>query len=224
MRSPFVLLLSRSRRQRANAVASDDNGLLDILTNVVGVLALVTSLTAIFAAASSLNIQTPMAVQTKQRLYLLQASKDGVWDLQPAVERMTTLDRERVAAVKRCQAEDAAAQGPCQRSLDGWSRSGEVASIRYSVSHREGIIQKQGAPTSVAADLKKPGQWLDQKFRELAQQKQAVFVLVEADGFDTYRSIKAMAQLQGLRLGWEPWYKGDPIYFWGNTGRSLTVQ
>jgi len=27
-----------------------------------------------------------------------------------------------------------------------------------------------------------------------------------------------------VRLGWEPWYKGEPIYFWGNAGRSLTVQ
>jgi hypothetical protein len=27
-----------------------------------------------------------------------------------------------------------------------------------------------------------------------------------------------------VRLGWEPWMKGEPIYFWGQGGRSLTVQ
>lgn len=223
-RSNHLLLLMRSRRRAAAEAAADDNGLLDILTNVVGVLALVTSLTAIFAAAASLNIQTPMAVQTKQKLYLLQASQAGLWDLQPAVDRMVALDRERVAAVERCRGLVAATRAACEAGLDGWSRAGQAGSVRYSVSHQEGVVQKQGAPLVPSADLTKPDGWLDRKFKELAKQRQAVFVVLENDGFDTYRAIKSMAQRHGLRMGWEPWYPSDPIYFWGNAGRALTVQ
>jgi len=39
-----------------------------------------------------------------------------------------------------------------------------------------------------------------------------------------YRAIKSKALEHKVPIGWEPWYKGDPVYFWGNAGRNLTVQ
>ena len=66
--------------------------------------------------------------------------------------------------------------------------------------------------------------WLDTTMAQLAQRRQVVFVVLENDGFEAYRAIKAKAQQHGVRLGWEPWMKGEPIYFWGQGGRSLTVQ
>jgi hypothetical protein len=222
--SPYSLLLSRSRRRRSAQGGSDDNGLLDILTNVVGVLALVTSLTAIFAAAASLNIQTPMARQTRQKLHLLQVNQDGVWDLQPAVNQMVALDRERVAGLNRCETLPDQQRDACDAALESWSRSGGSAQARFSVSHQEGVIQKQGAPTVALGDIKKSGGWIDRTFEQLAKDRQAVFVVLEADGFENYRAIKAKAQAHGLKMGWEPWYSNDPIYFWGNAGRSLTIQ
>ncbi len=57
MSSPLLLLLKR----RQQGQGSDDTGLMDTLINVVGVLALITSLTAIFATSATLNIQVPMA-------------------------------------------------------------------------------------------------------------------------------------------------------------------
>jgi hypothetical protein len=86
------------------------------------------------------------------------------------------------------------------------------------------VIQKQGAPTVALGDIKKPGGWIDKTFELLAKDRQAVFVVLEADGFENYRAIKAKAQAHGLKMGWEPWYSNDPIYFWGNAGRSLTIQ
>ena len=101
MSSPLLLLLKRRQRRRQQGQGSDDTGLMDTLTNVVGVLALITSLTAIFATSATLNIQAPMAQRSKQAFHLLQANGDGIWDLQPAVAAMATADRERVAAVQR---------------------------------------------------------------------------------------------------------------------------
>jgi hypothetical protein len=57
-----------------------------------------------------------------------------------------------------------------------------------------------------------------------ARDTQAVFVVLESDGFATYRAIKAKAQQHGVHLGWEPWTAGTAINFWSNAGRRLTVQ
>lgn len=224
MSSPLLLLLRRRQQRHSTAAASDDTGLMDTLTNVVGVLALITSLTSIFAASASLNIQTPMAQKSKQPYHLLQANADGVWDLQPAVLAMAAADRERVAEVRRCRALPDGQAEACDRGLDGWSRRAQVGAVAYTVNHRQGSLQRTGPPTVPSQQLKDPGGWLDQTMVRLARERQVVFVVLENDGFTTYRVIKAKALQHGVRLGWEPWYKGDPITFWGNGGRALTVQ
>lgn len=226
MSSPLLLLLRRRGRLRDQAPNSNNIGLLDTLTNVVGVMALITSLLSIFAATGSLTIQAPMVRRSQQGFHLLQASAAGIWDLQPATHQMLQVDRERVVAVKRCTSlQQAAAQQQCNAALDGWSRQQLVGPIRVNVSHGQGSLQRVGPPTVPAAQLKGSGSaWLDTTMAALARDKQAVFVVLESDGFATYRAIKAKAQQHGVRLGWEPWNAGTAINFWSNAGRSLTVQ
>jgi len=219
------LLLLRRRRGRTDAgMGSNSDGLMDILCNVVGVMALITSLTGIFAASSALNIQAPMQHKSDRRFVLLQASKEGLWNLQPAVEQMAKLDRERAQEVNRCNQLLAPERETCEQGLDGWSRQQQVGPIQMRVSHANGLIQRNGPPTVLAADLKQPEGWLEQTMRQLAKDRQAVFVVLENDGFEVYRAIKSKALQHKVPIGWEPWYKGDPVYFWGNSGRNLTVQ
>jgi len=224
MRSRDVLLLRRRRGRSGPDLGSNSDGLMDILSNVVGVMALITSLTGIFAATSALNIQAPMQQKTDRRFVLLQASKEGLWNLQPAVTQMVTLDRERAESVNRCAQLLAPEREACDRALEGWARQRQVGPIQMQVSHANGLIQRNGPPTVLAADLKQPNGWLDQTMRQLAKDKQAVFVVLESDGFEVYRAIKSKALQHKVPIGWEPWYKGDPVYFWGNSGRNLTVQ
>jgi len=215
----------RRRRGRGDTdLGSNSDGLMDILCNVVGVMALITSLTGIFAAGSALNIQAPMQQKTDRRFVLLQASKEGLWNLQPAVEQMVKLDRERAQEVNRCNQLLAPERETCEQGLDGWSRQQQVGPIQMRVSHANGLIQRNGPPTVLAADLKQPEGWLEQTMRQLAKDRQAVFVVLENDGFEVYRAIKSKALQYKVPIGWEPWYKGDPVYFWGNSGRNLTVQ
>ena len=91
--SPSILLLRRRSRRTNSQLTDSSDGLMDILSNVVGVMALVGSLTGVFAATSSLNIQAPMQRKADRNFWMIQTSKEGVWDLQPAVKRMTELDR-----------------------------------------------------------------------------------------------------------------------------------
>lgn len=219
-----LLLKRRSRRGGGDGLGDSSDGLMDILSNVVGVMALIGSLTGIFATSSALNIQAPMQQKSSRNFVLLQAAKEGVWDLQPAVEQMVKLDRQRALEVNRCEQLLPPEKEACDRELDGWRREAQVGSIGMSVSHSNGLIRRNGPPTVLATDLKKKEGWLDQTMQRLAKEKKAVFVVLENDGFEAYRAIKNKALQYKVPIGWEPWYKDDPIYFWGNSGRNLTVQ
>lgn len=219
-----LLLFQRRRRRAPSELSAGEDGLLDILSNTVGVMALIAAMTGVTAMGGSLNLQAPMVRDTRKEVVLLQANGSGVWNLQPAAERMVELDRQRVAEVNRCQQLLAPEQAACQAALNGWERVEQIGPVSMIVNHRNGSLRISGPPTASAAELKQPDAWLDRTMAELGKQGKAVFIVLESDGFEVYRTIKAKALEHQVSLGWEPWYKGDPIYFWGNTGRSLTVQ
>ena len=148
MKSPTLLLLRRRRRRSAIETADSSDGLMDILSNVVGVMALVGSLTGVLAATSSLNIQAPMQRNADRNFWMLQASEDGVWDIQPAVNRMTELDRARAAEVNRCEQLLEPERDVCQEDLDGWSRYEQIGSMEMELSHEKGTLLRNGPPTA----------------------------------------------------------------------------
>lgn len=214
----------RRKRRIAAEPASEDTGLLDVLANLVGVLAMFAAITSLLSASGDIRIRTPMNKSSDRPLEILQVSKAGVWDLQPAVTAMVKADRQRAAEVARCGQLEAAERGTCERELDGWRYNQRLASSVVTVTHREGLISKAGVPTASVRALKQPDGWLDQQLARLAREKKGLFILLENDGFDVYRTIKRKAHEQQVPVGWEPWFKGDPVYFWGNSGRNLTVQ
>lgn len=218
-------LLRRRRTKRGSAEpASEDTGLLDVLANLVGVLALFAAITSLLSASGDIKIHTPMNKKTNRQYVLLQVSKQGVWNLQPAVEVMAAEDRKRVQAVQRCRRLPAGERAGCDADLDRWRFNQRVGSVEVSVTHQAGTLFAAGPPTASALDLKQPDGWLSREVDRLARQNRAVFVLLENDGFDAYRLIKQRARERKVPVGWEPWFKGDPIYFWGNGGRRFTVQ
>ena len=218
------LLLKSRRKRTAWTPEGSNDGLLDILSNVVGGMALVGSLPGVIAANSALNIQAPMSKKSTRSFHLVQVSANGLWDLQPAVNRMTELDRERGEEVRRCQQLLPAEQKLCNAQLDGWSRNENIGQVSMEISHANGLIRAAGQPTISAAEIKNNPERLDAFMKGLAKNKEALFIVLEKTGFDQYRKIKAKAIQHEVPLGWEPWYAGDPIYFWGNSGRALMVQ
>ena len=117
---------------------SSSDGLLDLLSNVLGVLVLVSSLTGVLAATSALNIQAPMRTETKKQFWMLQASEDGIWDLQPAVKRMTDLDRERVELVRKCDNLLGLESQLCEQELDRWGVEEQVNGVKMKIDHEKG--------------------------------------------------------------------------------------
>ena len=224
MKSHSLLLLRRRRKRDGVEMVDSSDGLMDILSNVVGVMALVGSLTGVFAATSSLNIQAPMKKNSDRNFWMLQASQEGIWDLQPAVDRKTEQDRQRVEEVNRCRNLLKPERDTCVQELDDWSRQEQIGPIVMELSHEKGTLKRNGPPSAFADELRVSEGWLDTTMKRLAKEKRAVFVVLENDGFEIYRAIKSKAIEYRVPIGWEPWYKDDPIYFWGNSGRTMTVQ
>jgi len=203
---------------------SSSDGLLDLLSNVLGVLVLVSSLTGLLASTSALNIQAPMRTETKKEFWILQASEDGIWDLQPAVKRMTNLDQQRVELVQKCGNLLGLESALCEQELDGWEVEEQVSGVKMKIDHEKGIVKRLDLPTISSADIKENKSNLSKLIKNISNNNQAVFVVLESDGFEMYRQIKRLANRYKVPIGWEPWYKEDPIYFWGNAGRSMLVQ
>lgn len=77
----------KRRRRKAAAVGGlppDQDGIMDVLANLVGVLTLVAALSAIVVVNASLRIRTPLAQETYKEFVVFQAGEAGIWDLQPA--------------------------------------------------------------------------------------------------------------------------------------------
>ena len=185
---------------------------------------LVSSLTGVLAATSALNIQAPMLTETKKQFWMLQASKDGIWDLQPAVKRMTNLDQKRVELVRKCDNLLGLESQLCKQELDQWGIEEQVNGVRMIIDHEKGMITRLDQPTISSAKLIENKEDLNNLIKKIKNKDQAVFIVLESDGFEMYREIKRMANQYKVPIGWEPWYKEDPIFFWGNAGRSMLVQ
>ena len=213
-KSTQQLLLQRRKSKISSLQDSSSDGLLDLLSNVLGVLVLVSSLTGVLAATSALNIQAPMRTETKKQFWMLQASKDGIWDLQPAVKRMTDLDQERVDLVRKCDNLLGLESQLCEQELDRWGIEEQVNGVKMKIDHEKGMIKRLDQPTISTAEVKENKDNLDRLIQEAADNNQAIFIVLESDGFEMYREIKRMANRYEVSIGWEPWYKDDPIFFW----------
>ena len=218
------LLLTRRKSKTSSLQDSSSDGLLDLLSNVLGVLVLVSSLTGVLAATSAINIQAPMLTETKKQFWMLQASKDGIWDLQPAVKRMTNLDQKRVELVRKCDNLLGLESQLCKQELDQWGIEEQVNGVRMIIDHEKGMITRLDQPTISSAKLIENKEDLNNLIKNIKNNDQAVFIVLESDGFEMYREIKRIANRYKVPIGWEPWYKDDPIFFWGNAGRSMLIQ
>ena len=217
------LLLRRRAKSGASEMADNSDGLLDLLCNVVGVLVLVSSLAGVFAATSAVNIQAPMRTETKKQFRILQATNEGIWDLQPAIDRMALLDRERVEKVRECENLLPPESTICDQGLNNWQKEEQINGVKMTINHEKGQVLRSEEPT-ISADNVELKSWLDNLMKKLSAEDKAVFIVLESSGFKMYREIKRSALKNKVPIGWEPWYEGDPINFWGNSGRSMSIQ
>ena len=86
------------------------------------------------------------------------------------------------------------------------------------------MITRLEQPLISSSEVKENNRNLVSLIKKVADNNQAIFIVLESDGFERYRKIKRIANRYKVPIGWEPWYKEDPIFFWGNAGRSMLIQ
>jgi len=203
--------------------------MLDVLANLVGVLTLVGALSATVAVNTSIRIRTPLVQETNKEFLMLQAGEDGIWDLQPARDRMWQLRRQRAAGYRACLNHSTLTYRgamrflDCVERMDRWSASEKVGSAFVSVNQYEPYIQRSEEPTINMKDLEEDNIVLRNRLSQAAKENKAIFVILEKEGFEAYRKIRSVAAENNLQIGWEPWGTGEPIVFSGS-GRSMSVQ
>ena len=182
------LLLTRRVSKVSSLKDSSSDGLLDLLSNVLGVLVLVSSLTGVLAATSALNIQAPMRTETKKQFWMLQASKDGIWDLQPAVMRMTDLDRERVKLVRKCDNLLGLESQRCDQELDRWGFEEQVNGVKMKIDHEKGMITRLDQPTISSDATKGNKEDLGSLIKRVADNDQACLLYTSPSPRDRQKS------------------------------------
>ena len=182
MNSEQKQILLRKKGKKSASGLADSSDSIDLLCNVVGVLVLVSSLAGVFAATSAVNIQAPMQKETKKQFWTLQAAEEGVWDLQPAINRMAALDRERAKEVRLCENLLSPELEICNRNLDGWEKKEQINGIVMQVNHEKGQVLRSEEPT-IGADDTQLKSWLDKLMKKLSSEDKAVFIVLESSGF-----------------------------------------
>lgn len=213
-------------RRKAAAVGSlppEQDGMLDVLANLVGVLILVGALSAIVAVNTSIRIRTPLAQETDKEFLMFQAGEAGIWDLQPARDRMWQLHSQMVAGYKACLNYSTFQFISCVQRMRRWSAREKIGSVFVGVDSYSSYIQRSEKPTETIKDLEENDSFLRNRLNKAAKENKAIFVILEKEGFQSYQKIRSVAAESNLQVGWEPWATGEPISF-GSGGRSMRIQ
>jgi len=212
----------RSNRSILGNAPGDHDGILDVLANLVGVVTLVGALSAIVAANTAVKIKTPMSRSTEQDFVLLVAGARGIWNLQPAKEALLVAQRQRISQMRSCLGYGLYGMVACFDRVKYRTYANQVGAARYRLNDSEIFLHRVGEP-----DIYQEANEADSKINKfvdsIKKSNKAIFVLLEREGFKSYRELRSVAAEAEVDLGWEPWTTNGKVYF-GGGGRTMTVQ
>ena len=216
--------MTRSRRNSAGigSPPGDHDGVLDVLANLVGILTLVGALSAVVAANAAVRIKTPMSRSTSKDYVLLVAGEKGIWNLQPAKDAMHTANTQRIAEMRNCFGYGIYAMSACFDRAKNRLRSAQVGGAFYRLDEYETSLKRTATPDIATSSSDADSQLMD-LVGSIKRENKVAFVLLEKEGFESFRAIRTASNSIDLDLGWEPWETHGAVYF-GSGGRSVTVQ
>lgn len=195
----------------------------DVFANLVGVLTIVGALTAVLATTSTVQIRTPLVKSSEKEFVLVQVNKSGIWNLQPARDRIADMSSKRLEELKRCIDNAVSGAIECSGLISSWQMNETIGEAVLTVSMDGASIQRLPVPTESSAQLRGDNSRTRRLLKNMAREKKALFVILESDGFVSYRAIRSLAKEYGVPIGWEPWKSGSPVSF-GSGGRSFNIQ
>lgn len=218
--------MNRSSRYKRIGVKSsqgydNQDGILDVLANLVGVLTLVGALSAIIAGQSAVRLRTPMTRTSDRPFILLQVGKAGIWNLEPARAQLGKAQQARYDAALTCLADPERSIAACRQRSDRYHEQIELGSATLTTTGLNLSLQRHEHPDLPPTSLEKPD-GLPALIQQAREQGKALFVLLEPGGISFYRTIRTQAREAGVAVGWEPWDTNRAVIF--GQGRAMTIQ
>lgn len=201
----------------------EQDGLFDVFANLVGVLTIVGALTAVLATTTAVKIKTPLAKNSDKSFVLVQVNKNGIWNLQPARDRVVSISKERLEELKSCLDNAVGVPLECSALVDSFSVNETIGQAVLAMSIDGASIQRLPSPTETASRIREEDSLTRSLLKSMARENKALFVILENDGFPAYRAIRELAREYNVPVGWEPWKSDTPVSF-GSGGRSFNIQ
>lgn len=214
-------------RQRDDDISLSLDSFLDIITNVIGVMILLTVLAVITSQGISVSLGTPIlyepAPELQRRLFECRGNQIFILD-----ERQLNLAAQMAA--EDYQRDRGAA--PSANDLAAWCEAKQVGNALYRVKIEAiaAVAAENGPLTwedtsdivfepraeatgeSLREESEQPSQF-EQHVWSLDRQKHFAYFIVREDSFEVFRAAREIVRAQGLENGWEPRALAQPLAF-----------
>lgn len=202
------------RRSREESTLNFDS-LLDILSNVVGLMILVAVVTVLNSRDITISLGTPILQDPPadaQRI-LFECRDNRVVYVDDV-----TIDRQIVQRIGAYQKKHG--RRPSRRELPDVFRQADVGSKHYRVQAEIGrsgtfFVYEPRRPEwgETIAALHGPKSEYTDLLGSLDPKEHFVFFIVRNDSFEVFRAARRMARQRGLATGWHPHPVGEPLRF-----------
>ncbi len=208
--------------RRANKNLNIDlDGFLDVITNCIGVLIVITVLAMINTKYMTFVVRTPFVRKTEKQPVILECRKNRIVpvnkiEIQQKLEdyleeiRKNSFDYDRIAHSTNSELKDVG---------DKYYRVDLAKLFRSNILALVPKAETQGESSQVlkeeAAEFQKVLQGID-------SEKEFAFLLVRPDSFEVFRAARKLLWTHDVEIGWEPLSDGQLISF-GSQGRRPTI-
>ncbi len=208
--------------RRANKdINIDLDSFLDVITNCIGVLIVITVLAVINTKYMTFIVRTPFVRKTEKQPVIFECRKNRIipvykMEIQQKLEaylaemRRNSFDYDRIAHSANLELKDVG---------DKYYRVDLAKLLRSNILVLVPKTELQGESPKVLKDK-------DTEFQEVLQhinpEEEFAFFLVRPDSFEIFRAARKLLWANDIEIGWEPLSVGQYISF-GATGRRPTV-
>jgi len=215
-----------SRRRRRKDFSLSFDSLLDILSNVVGLMVVIAGITALDSRNVTISLGTPILRDPPQgaKRILFECRDNRVV---PVDEQ--AIDKSIIRCLKTYQKKNKGKRATVG-DLARLFKQADVGSKCYRVEVDAGrnvafLYQprqaEQGEP---GARIRKPGSDYGRIINSLDAERQFVFFIVRSDSFEVFRTARRIARDLGLATGWHPIAPDDPLRFNPSGGVGSQIQ
>ncbi len=212
--------MKRARSREDESIVSLDS-FMDIVTNTLGLLILVATLTVISSRDMKISLGSPMMSEADEDLTcvfiecrnnrVVPIADDRIDDERNAIIDSEAPIRERILMVRRFNEREVSNE---YHRFEFRPKTGTRSADNRTVVVPEVILTPTGPNVGdTVSDMEEPDCKFASQLAELSPDTHWVHFLVREDSFEALRAARALATKMGYQTGWTPKKSSEPIIF-----------